>query len=90
MQTTLTDGSINDGDNNDVAAEDGEGDVNGLVALTLAVGKTNIAVVDNGRIETGLRGGGSHSWLFLLALASLLALAKASRTIAGRAKATMM
>ena len=75
----VTDGGLNDGDNNDTGAEDGQGDVNGLIQLGLTLAQDTApnpaapTPAKQGKIQTGLKGkGGSLGWLFLAFTPSLL------------------
>jgi ribosomal protein L18E len=74
----VQDGGVNDSDNNDSSTEDGQGDVNGLVALNLALASTTDTNGPSkpgdpvtGSIQTGLKGGGSLGIWFTLLLAPL-------------------
>jgi hypothetical protein len=73
-----SDGGSNDGDNNDTGSEDGQGDVNGLIQLTLTLAQDTPkqqapAPAATGKIQTGLKGrGGAFGWLFLAFIPALL------------------
>ena len=94
LQLEIIDGGLNDGENDDGTDEDGQGDVNGLIKDPIAIGTpTPIAADDpvpapeadeEGRVETGLRGGGSFEWLGVLALLSLLIIRQRKIVIAGQ------
>ncbi len=78
LALSVVDGGLNDAqpDGDKV----GQGKVNGLIKSQIAIGRPLVTDVesptdvppDAGRIETGLRGGGSLEWLSLLVLLSLL------------------
>ncbi|HEY6530636.1 MAG TPA: Ig-like domain-containing protein [Cellvibrionaceae bacterium] len=74
----VSDGGANDGDNNDAVSEDGQGDVNGLIQLTLTLAQDTPkqqapAPAAKGKIQTGLKGrGGAFGWLFLAFTPALL------------------
>ncbi|BCD99667.1 Ig-like domain-containing protein [Marinagarivorans cellulosilyticus] len=72
LQLAITDGGMNDGENDDGSIEDGQGDVNGLIKDPIAIGTPITASANTGRVETGLRGGGAFEWLGVLMLLSLL------------------
>jgi hypothetical protein len=73
----VNDGGANDADNNDTGAEDGQGDVNGLIQLGLTLAqdtpKQQAPEAPKGKIQTGLRGrGGAMGWLFMICTPALL------------------
>ncbi|HRH78209.1 MAG TPA: hypothetical protein PK129_12735, partial [Cellvibrionaceae bacterium] len=74
----VADGGANDADNNDTGAEDGQGDVNGLIQLSLTLAQDTPkqqapTAPPKGKIQTGLKGrGGALGWLFMLATPALL------------------
>ncbi|MEY4590851.1 MAG: hypothetical protein RL497_2927, partial [Pseudomonadota bacterium] len=74
----VQDGGLNDGDNNDPGAEDGQGDVNGLIQLGLTLAQDTpqppqAPTPAQGKIQTGLKGkGGSFGWIFLTLTPALL------------------
>ncbi|HMU66165.1 MAG TPA: hypothetical protein PKE57_03400, partial [Cellvibrionaceae bacterium] len=73
----VSDGGANDADNNDTGAEDGQGDVNGLIQLSLTLAqdtpKQQAPEAPKGKIQTGLRGrGGALGWLFVICTPALL------------------
>ena len=95
LQLSIIDGGMNDGENDDGADEDGQGDVNGLIKDPIAIGipvaatpaTPAINTAEQGRIETGLRGGGSMHWLSLLLLLTLLTINPAISALRARGNA---